>query len=71
MNIEGQAKFAKFFFQSWRNMNESMGINDWGNRGEMKRQACEFVVELDGGSEADAEAVRLLLDRPISRQKSG
>jgi hypothetical protein len=67
MNIEGQAKFAKFFFQ----LNESMGINDWGNRGEMKRQACEFVVELDGGSEADAEAVRLLLDRPISRQKSG
>jgi hypothetical protein len=34
----------------------------------MKQQSCAFAVDWLGGSEADIEAVRELVDRPASRR---
>jgi hypothetical protein len=74
MNIEGLAEHAMLFFRTWREQNDALGINDWGHRGEMKFQACEFAVERLGllfDLDVDATEIMDLLERPISRRKQG
>jgi hypothetical protein len=70
LNKAEWAKFALFFYQAWRDLNEENGVDDWGHRDEMKQQACQFVVEIEGLGEDSVEDIRQLVDRPISRRKS-
>lgn len=64
--LMGKANKAQGFFEKWREENAARGIKDYRHREEMRRQACKFVVELDG--RGNAAALEALLKRPASRR---
>ena len=60
---------ANHLLRRGRTMNDQAGINDFGPRSEMMDEAIAMSIELSGNTNASAEEVRALLERPRSRRK--
>ena len=70
--VKHTATLARTLYRDWKLANLEAGISDWGVGDSMKDKSCEYAIELEGlrkpGEAIAFDAVRLMMDRPISRR---
>ena len=72
VNVRFAHELAQEIFKFWKWLNKDLGFSDWGVRGRMRNDACEYAIEmLDHRTKLnkpDFEAVRQLMDRDKKRR---